>query len=211
MHEANAQTQQRIVGFPEEWQDFHQRQRSFLERHPHLQQALNTAFIRTAHFSEPIDKFVFLYGRLCSEDFYEVFLCCGNGYGQAAQKLLRGLYERAVTLRYLHDHPADLDAFLDFHHISQRKLMHSIKETIGADVLPEDIAADVEKRCQEVKEKFMVADCNTCGTRRLNYTWNKLDFVSMAKATGSLGQIVVPAYYIPMRQAHATLGSLFSS
>ena len=93
MQEAGAETQQLVVGFPEEWQGFQKRQLSFLERHPQLQKALNIAFIRTAHFSEPIDKFVFLYGRLCSEDFYEVFLCCGNGYGQAALKLLRGFYE----------------------------------------------------------------------------------------------------------------------
>jgi hypothetical protein len=59
---------QLIVGFPEEWQDFHARQALFLERFPQLREALNIAFIRTANFSAPIDKFVFLFGRLCSED-----------------------------------------------------------------------------------------------------------------------------------------------
>lgn len=28
--------------------------------------------------------------------------------------------------------------------------------------------------------------------------------------TGSLGQIIVPGYYLPLRQAHATLASLFT-
>ncbi len=84
-------------GFPEEWQDFEKRHRLFLERFPNLVAALNTAFIRRATLSEHIDKFIFLYGRLCCEDFFEVGLCCGNGYGAAAMKLVRSLYERAIT------------------------------------------------------------------------------------------------------------------
>jgi hypothetical protein len=63
---------------------------------------------------EPIDRFVSFYERLCCEDFFEVLLCCGNGYGVAALKLLSTLYERGVTL---HEHPEELDAFVDFYHV----------------------------------------------------------------------------------------------
>src|SRR5439155_26675809 len=76
-------------GFPEEWKDFEKRHRLLLERFPNLVAALNTAFIRRATLSEHIDKFIFFYGRLCCEDFFEVGLCCGNGYGAAAMKLVR--------------------------------------------------------------------------------------------------------------------------
>jgi hypothetical protein len=31
--------------------------------------------------------------------------------------LLSTLYERGVTLQYLHEHPEELDAFLDFYHV----------------------------------------------------------------------------------------------
>ena len=202
--------EQLIFGYPEEWQDFHKRQALFLDRFPHLRGALDTAFLRTAQFLEPIDRFAFTFGRICSEDFFEVLLCCGNGYGHAAQKIVRGLYERAVTLRHLHDNPAALDDFLDFHHISQRKLMISIKETMGDDMMSEDISADVEEKYRELKNKFMVTDCAVCGTEKLNYTWSKLDLVAMAKKTGTLGKIIVPGYYIPMRQAHSTVASLLS-
>src|SRR5258708_14788780 len=189
-----------VVGVRDEWQDFHKRHALFCERFPHLKQARDTVFLRTAHFSEAIDKFVFMFGRLCCEDFFEILLCSGNGYGQAATKLLRGLYERGVTLLYLQDHPEYLDDFLDFHHISQRKLLSSIKETIGEDVIPENLSSDVEQRYQELREKFMITDCETCGTKRLNHTWSKLDFVAMAKKT-SLEQLIVPVYYIPLRQS----------
>jgi hypothetical protein len=41
---------------------------------------------------------------------------------------------------------------------------------------------------------------------RLNQTWNKLDFVSMAKTTGDLGDLIIPGYYLPLRHAHPTFG-----
>jgi hypothetical protein len=199
-----------VIGYEKEWRDFEKRHALFLERFPRLLTAIETAFLRTAHFSEAIDKFVFMYGRLCCEDFAEVLLCCGNGYGQAAMKLVRGLYERAVTLLYLQDHPEDVEDFLDYHHVSQRKLLVAIRETMGANVIPQAIADDVEQNYEAVKDRFTVPDCKVCGTTRLNHTWHKkLDLVSMAKKT-TLGQLIVPGYFLPMRQAHSTVASLLS-
>jgi len=199
-----------IFGFSEEWEDFEKRHRIFLERSPSLIGALNTAFIQTATLSEPIDKFIFLYGRLCGEDFMEVLLCCGNGYGAAALKLVRSLYERAVTLRYLHENPAELSNFLAFHHVHAYKLLAPIDETLRKGALSEDARAKLKADFEAVEERFMVTDCKRCGTKRLNHTWSKLDFVSMARKSGVIGRLVLPGYYEPLRHAHATLGSLLS-
>lgn len=79
-----------IAGIPAEWQDFEARHRMFLERYPHLREALDTAFLRTLTRSEPIEKFVFGYGRLCCEDFSEVFLLCSNGYGVGRRAIPEG-------------------------------------------------------------------------------------------------------------------------
>ncbi|MBZ5598435.1 MAG: DUF5677 domain-containing protein [Acidobacteriia bacterium] len=197
-------------GFPEEWEDFAKRHRLFLERFPNLVAALNTAFIRRATLSEHIDKFIFFYGRLCCEDFFEVGLCCGNGYGAAAMKLVRSLYERAVTLRYLHEHPEELTDFWDYHHVSSYKLMVPVDETLGTKTVPEEMRAKLKTDFERVKERFMVTACDECGTKRLNHTWSKLDFVSMSKKTGVIGKLVVPGYYWPLRHAHATVGALLS-
>jgi hypothetical protein len=197
-------------GFPEEWNDFEERHRLFLERFPNLVAALNTAFIRRATLSEHIDKFVFFYGRLCCEDFFEVGLCCGNGYGAAALKLVRSLYERAVTLRYLHEHPEELKDFWDYHHVATYKLMLPVDATLGAKAIPEAMRTKVTADFEGVKEQFMVTACEKCGTKRLNHTWNKLDFVSMSKKTGTIGKLIVPGYYLPLRHAHATVGALLS-
>jgi hypothetical protein len=201
-----------IAGIPTEWKDFEERHRTLLERYSRLQEALNIAFLRTLARSEPIEKFVFGYGRLCCEDFYEVFLLCANGYGVGALKLLRTLYEHAVTLRYLHEHPEELDDFWDFAYIAEHKVLKPILETFVERAFENTSIrdAEIEERFQSVKDRFMVTDCRKCGTKRLNHTWNKLDFVTMAKRTGRLGTLIVPAYYVPLAHAHSTVASLAS-
>jgi len=201
-----------IAGTPTEWRDFENRHRALLERYSRLQEALNIAFLRTLTRSEPIEKFVFGYGRLCCEDFFEVFLLCANGYGVGALKLLWTLYEHAVTLRYLHEHPEELDDFWDFAYVAEHKVLQPIIETFGERAFENTPvrATEVEERFQSVKDRFMVTDCRKCGTKRLNHTWSKLDFATMAKRTGRLGTLIVPAYYTPTIHAHSTVASLAS-
>ncbi|MGD1104868.1 MAG: DUF5677 domain-containing protein, partial [Terriglobia bacterium] len=109
-------------GYETEWTEFAKANPVFLERFSNLHAALDIAFNRTGSTTEPTDRIVFFSGRLCLEDFMEILLLCGNGYGVGAMKILRGMYERAVTARYLHLHPEEEKAFLDFHLVSQHRL-----------------------------------------------------------------------------------------
>jgi hypothetical protein len=114
-----------------------------------------------------------------------------------------------VTLKYLHDHPEELEAFRDFDRVQQYKLMKPILETFG-DGVATDIVEDTNRRYAEVKSKFMVKSCKskTCDERRVAHTWSKLDFVSMAKTTGAIGSLIVPGYFIPLRHAHSTFRAM---
>ena len=67
---------------------------------PRLGAIINLAFTQTQVMKTPIDKFVYFYGNLVAEDFMELFLMAVNGYGFAAMKLLRSMYEHTVTLKY---------------------------------------------------------------------------------------------------------------
>lgn len=114
-----------------------------------------------------------------------------------------------MTLKYLHDHPEELEAFRDFDRVQQYKLMKPILETFG-DGVATDIVEDTNRRYAEVKSKFMVKSCKskTCDERRVAHTWSKLDFVSMAKTTGAIGSLIVPGYFIPLRHAHSTFRAM---
>lgn len=126
-----------VFGFQEEWNHFRERNPRFEEVLPRLHELRSGVFDRELDSSEPIERFVMLYGRMCMEEFFEILLMCGNGYGIGAQKILRGFWEKAVTLEYLIAHPDELDDFFDYHHITDYKLFNSVRDIIGSDALPE--------------------------------------------------------------------------
>ena len=96
---------------------------------------------------------------------------------------------------------------MDYADIQQYKLMKPIMDTFGKDALALETVEEVERRYAEVKDKFMVKTCD-CGAMRLNHTWNKLDFVSMAKKSGAIGTLIVPGYFVPLQHAHSTFRAI---
>jgi len=198
-----------FYGFPDECKKFEQRHPLWQEIMHNLENALNIAFKRIQITKGPEDRFVYLFGRLCVEDFMEILLICCHGYGTAASKLVRSMYEHAVTLHYLHEHPKEATTFMNYHLVQQERLLNRLIETFGSDILPADQIAETKRKAAEVKEDFMVPVCDHPGSKkRLRHTWNKLDFAAMAKKAGSLGTLIVPGYYLPLRHAHATFGGL---
>src|SRR5882724_1061599 len=191
-----------------EWKSFSDRNQEFLRLFPNLVKAMNIAFIRK-QTGPSIDVVILSLGRLCLEEFMEILLLCGHGYGIAATRSIRGMYEQAVIAEYLHKNPDEVDAFLNYHHIAGYKMLKQIQATMGTDVLSPEQTKRVEENYQKYKKQFMVSDCKKCGTFRVNHNWSKLDFVTMASRT-SLGPLIVPDYYLPTRQIHSTVGAVFS-
>jgi Family of unknown function (DUF5677) len=101
-------------GYPEEWAAFSQNHQEFLKRFKKIETAIGVAFQRIHHTTQPLEKMIYFQGRLIVEDFMEILLLCGNGYGIGAQKLVRGMYERAVSARYLMNHPDEVEVFWIF-------------------------------------------------------------------------------------------------
>ncbi len=197
-------------GYPEEWAAFSERHQEFLKRFKNIEQIIQTAFTRIQSTKGPLEKIIYLHGRLIVEDFMEILLLCGNGYGIAAQKVLRGMYERAVTTHYLKDNPNEAQLFLEFHRVSDYKYLIAVEESMGKDVFSPEQAEKIRQEYESVKEKFRVSACKHCPATRINYTWSKLDFVNMAKKVESLWPLIMTAYYFPTREAHATIGAIFS-
>jgi hypothetical protein len=76
---------------------------------------------------------------------------------------------------------------------------------------PEQIE-QIERDFQDVKERFMIRECSQpdCKGRRLNHTWSKKDFVSMARESDDLYPLLSYGYYLPTREIHSTVGAIFS-
>jgi hypothetical protein len=197
-------------GIPESWKFFKEHYPVFIERFQNLKNLMSRTFERTASCPEPVDKVTYFLGRLASEDFLELLLLVGNGYGIAGLKILRGMYERVVTARYLAANPAEVDRFLDFHWVQQRKIVQAVVKSFGETAIPNERVKEVEENYRRVRDSFVVIACKDCGRTGVNYTWSKLDFVSMAHAVGEPGRLVALGYYLPTREAHSTTGAILS-
>lgn len=99
--------------------------------------------------------------------------------------------------------------FLEYHKVSAYKLMNATIETLG-DPFPPEQKKKIEAEFEEAKPRFMITGCAECGEKRLNHTWTKLDFVSMAKRCGALAKLLVPAYYMGVREGHSSINAIFS-
>jgi hypothetical protein len=90
-------------GETEESNAFFDRNPSFVPFFEKLMTAANKCFGRRATFKNHLEDVIFSQGHTCRDDFTELVFLAVNGYANGAAKILRGLYERAVTLAYIGD------------------------------------------------------------------------------------------------------------
>lgn len=144
----------------------------------------------------------FFLGNEAAEEFGEVFVLAGNGYGSGGLQIIRGMYERLVTLRYLIDNPNELDTWLEYRHVFLRRLAQTAIRSISHDAIPEHVMKEIEADYARVRSNYLVPQCE-CGKTRVNHTWTRLDLPSMASQDEWLNGMLVEAYYLPMIHTHA--------
>ena len=131
---------------------------------------------------------IFAMGRLSVEDFLEIAFLCNNGFGFAAIKLLRGLYERVVTAEYISTDAAIARDFHDFYHVQQQKLYKRAQSVYPGKVTNAQLLNMSADEYKLLEARFSVAKCTECGMGK-QMSFSKLDLLSMArKASDSLRQ-----------------------
>ena len=119
-------------GIPDEWRDFERRHQRLLDKVlPPLMDACNQMVSRKMESQGLHDIVVFLFGRHVPEDFTEIMLLCANGYGTAAVRLLRPMYERVVTMMYLIGNPEKAQDFVDWLLVEKRKTLNLLRDEGG--------------------------------------------------------------------------------
>jgi hypothetical protein len=197
-------------GIREDWLLFSKTHQVLLRKMPLLFKTFERVFLRTTERTDPAERVIYFLGRIAMEDFMEIVLLCGNGYGVGALKILRGLYERAVTAAYLAEHPEEVDSFLDYHQVHMGKVLNHAAELFDLRRLfSEDKLTEIRERYKQAKQRFQEPLCKKCGTTRTRFSWSKLDVGAMAqKADESLAKLYLECYFLPTLQTHPTFRSL---
>jgi len=186
-------------------------QKEFLAANPNRVKAIENlyasaeqVFLRTLVSDKPADRIGFYLGRICVEEFSEILLLAGNGHGIGALKILRGMYERAVTSAYILANPDQADAFLDYDKVNKRAAyMHAKKlGKYGPNLSPETIKR-IEDEFEAVKPRFWTG-------KRVRSSWTALDTASLAQRAGAgYEQLYLDAFYKPTLEIHTTAASVF--
>jgi hypothetical protein len=129
IHSTDAKAPSPTIGYPDRWEAFNQRHAKFVATcYPDLVDLSKAVLNRHVRITSVADDVIFLLGRTAFEDFCELWVLAGNGYGIGAFKILRGLYEKVVTLGYLVKHPNEIQRFIDYGIVQTMRIMNRAKK-----------------------------------------------------------------------------------
>jgi hypothetical protein len=193
---------------------FWDRNPEFFRSFQRLLDLTNKTFGREWRPTNRMEDIAFNLGETCRQDFLEIAFLAVNGHGVAALKLLRGLYERAVTLEYIRRNPEKAERFVRYGVIQEFKVLRTAIDAVGEDEVNEHMGAqftEYQRMYDDVRPEFQVTDCKKCKTQRLAFSWDTVDFASMVRTLGQPYQsLYMASYGIPNLHIHATATSAFS-
>jgi hypothetical protein len=189
---------------------FWDRNPKFFPAFMRLLELTNECFGRPWKPKSRVEDIGFNLGETCRQDFLEIAFLAVNGHGLGAQKLLRSLYERAVTMEYIRTNPEKAEKFVRYAAIQEFKAANKALEVVTPEQFDESIA-DAGTSFEKMKEfhdlvnpEFQITDCKKCGTTQTAFSWD-IDIASMVNKLGEpYKKLYLGCYVTPTLQIHAT-------
>lgn len=136
-----------IAGFPEFWQKAYQRHPRFFDATDELVPLVNTVLAKPVGGKLP--RLLHFMTGIVSNSLGSLITLALNGYGHDAVRIARGMFEMAVNVAYLAKHPDEVDDYLDFNWIRQKKLMTHLEKDD-----PETLAKLTQAQRDEIDTQF---------------------------------------------------------
>jgi len=153
------------------------------------------------------DLIVYTLGRIALDDFGELIVLAGNGWGVGALKILRGMYERVVTSAYIAKNPQASRAFaasIWTHRAKVWRRLVALDPTLSEGELPDDIKT-IQAEAKRAQDNKNESTCKCCGQLKKIDPWTALDLASMARIAGKhLEDLYLGCYLEPTAHLHAT-------
>jgi hypothetical protein len=185
-----------------EWKEFLAQSPEFTEAYLKAFNLIASLCVQTTP-KEPDDAGLVLLTLLTSSlpDFDDVMTLCSKDAHWGALKLLRCLYEKIVTMKYIAENPIEADAFLDFDAIDWHNILPAIHKQYGFQ-MSDQSQRNLDERYVKAKVRFKQESCSECGLRKRT-TWTHLSMQDMAKRV-KLDYLFLETYLMASKYIHAT-------
>jgi hypothetical protein len=126
---------------------------------------------------------------IVSNSFGALITLALNGYGHDAVRIARGMYEAAVNATFLEQHPEEIDDYLDFFWVKQKRLSDYLQANppSGFSLVHVERIAEIDAEFDRVANRFK----NRQG--RLRNSWSAKSIRVRAEKVG-LGELY-PTFY----------------
>jgi hypothetical protein len=110
-----------VAGFPEFWQKSHDAFQGFFEATNHLVPLVNTVLAKPIGGQLP--RVLHYMTAIISNSLGSLITLALNGYGHDAVRISRGMFETSVNAAYLAKYPTEVEDYLNYHWIRQRRYL----------------------------------------------------------------------------------------
>ncbi len=199
----------KILTLQDRLSNFEAQHPKFVERLPRIVGAIDFT-LNHSGLSQPktkADRAIFLLCHSVICEFEEVVHLCSGGFGIGSMKVLRGMYEKAVTADYLMQNHKEAVCFLAFHRVQDHKLKSSLRRNSDGESAELSLAKRFRQKV-EWKFKFKQESCKTCGKTPMP-SWTKKSIKELSESSKYLlGDYYGFCYQAGTLHSHATLHGL---
>jgi hypothetical protein len=134
-------------------------------------------------------------------DINDIMTLSHKNSHRGAAKILRSLFERTVTLKYLYENPHEVQRFEDFLAIDTEEVITGIAKGIGIH-MEEPGRSNLAKAASAARTKYKQDKCPQC--KKPKYMgWTGMNSKDMSERA-SLGHMHLHAFLLPSKSLHTT-------
>jgi hypothetical protein len=143
-----------VPGFPKFWQKAHDAHPRFYEATEHLIPLVNDILKKPV--SDQLPRILHYMTAIISNSLGSLITLSLNGYGHDAICISRGMFETSVNGAYLAKYPTEVQDYVDYHWINQRKLLDYLREDDPAlfQQLNQPDIDDIDREYAKVAPRF---------------------------------------------------------
>lgn len=187
---------------PKNWNDF-------IEQHPAFPEMMAKWLTLMERLFEvtPVNEIgdlgwlILSFMKASVSDLNDILTLSHANSQSGAQKILRSVYERTVTMKYLAENPAEVEKFISYQRIDWQQILLECEVKLRKR-LEEPFRTRWEQAAADARKEFKGEPCEICGLRK-QISWTPKSVKELAGLTG-LEHMHFQGFLEPSKIMHPT-------